>query len=181
MSWFDQLSKAVRGRRAPKYRATDPLDPKQFVYIADDGSARELEADQIRHLGASYDAADGARPSIKDSYDNRTFGGRISGYLERRNLPSGLTVRAISELEPVTTGDQAIAIAALGFSRWIGIDAKQPDEAYRAELVDGVWCVTGSWQRYGGDFKAYISAASGRLMRYGKWGAPMLGTSRSTK
>jgi len=59
-----------------------------FVMVEDDGSARELtaqERDVLNHV--DYSLGDGAIPYIKESYDSRKLDGRIGGYLERRKLP----------------------------------------------------------------------------------------------
>jgi hypothetical protein len=58
-----------------------------YVYINDDGSARELDNDEKEYLNAKFHGADGARPYIKFRYESLTPDGRIGGYLERRQLP----------------------------------------------------------------------------------------------
>ena len=65
-----------------------------FVFIADDGSARELSTAEADFLATAFDAGDGGRPYVKPHYDSRTPDGRLLGFLARRELPDGLRVRA---------------------------------------------------------------------------------------
>ncbi|HXT17004.1 MAG TPA: hypothetical protein VN706_15290 [Gemmatimonadaceae bacterium] len=64
-----------------------------FVFVADDGSARELTAAEADFLATAFDAGDGARPYVKRHYDSRTPDGRLLGFLPRAELPEGLSVR----------------------------------------------------------------------------------------
>jgi HAMP domain-containing protein len=65
----------------------------RYVYVENDGAARELDADEQEYLNTSFHPADGARPYIKISYESLTPDGRLSGYLRRRQLPKGILVR----------------------------------------------------------------------------------------
>ncbi|HEX2780002.1 MAG TPA: hypothetical protein VHM30_10910 [Gemmatimonadaceae bacterium] len=77
--------------------ARDDTDARaRFVWVDDDGSARELTADECRYLATAFEGADGGRPYIKDRYRSRTPDGRLGGYLERRMLPRGTVVRSTS-------------------------------------------------------------------------------------
>jgi hypothetical protein len=67
-----------------------------YVYINDDGSARELDDDEKEYLNSKFHGADGARPYIKFRYESLTPDGRIGGYLERRQLPSVIEISPIS-------------------------------------------------------------------------------------
>ncbi|WP_284350401.1 hypothetical protein [Roseisolibacter agri] len=71
----------------------DAPDPTQFVWVEDDGSARELTPDEQEYLGTEFPPGDGARPYIKWRYGARTPDGRLSGFLERRKLPARVVVR----------------------------------------------------------------------------------------
>lgn len=64
-----------------------------FVFVEDDGSARELTAHEAEVLATSFDATDGNRPYIKRRYDSRTPTGRLSGFLPQSELPTGFPVR----------------------------------------------------------------------------------------
>lgn len=70
----------------------------EYVFVEDDGTARELDADEQEYLQEKFHPADGARPYIKFRYESRTPDGRIGGYLRRRQLPKRIPVR------PIVTG-----------------------------------------------------------------------------
>jgi hypothetical protein len=42
-------------------------NPTDYVHVEEDGSARELEPDELEYLATAFDGADGARPYIKSS------------------------------------------------------------------------------------------------------------------
>ncbi|HSS14567.1 MAG TPA: hypothetical protein VLL04_11775, partial [Rhizomicrobium sp.] len=65
---------------------------RQFVYINEDGTARELTASEHEYLNTTYHGADGARPYIKGRYQSQTPDKKIWGYLARRKLPPGMSV-----------------------------------------------------------------------------------------
>lgn len=155
-------------------RLVPALNPTLYVYIGRGGLAYELEADQVGYLSKPYYADDGARPALKSSYDSINYNGSQQGYLERELLPSNIEVRALDGLVTVKTAEQAAAIAVAGFSESIGVLGARPDKPFEVELNAGVWCVKGTWLSYGGVREAYVSAATGRLIRYGKYGPPEL-------
>jgi hypothetical protein len=70
-----------------------PGEPGQYVYIDDDGSARELTPDEEVYLATEFLPGDGAAPYVKSSYRQRTSTGLLRGYLARRDLPRGIAVR----------------------------------------------------------------------------------------
>jgi hypothetical protein len=71
---------------------TNGIYSHQFVYINEDGTARELTADEHEYLNTIYHGADGARPYIKERYQSLTPDKKIWGYLLRRQLPPGMLV-----------------------------------------------------------------------------------------
>ena len=79
-----------------KYReATSQDDARaKFVYVEDDGSARELTVDECVFLSTEFEAFDGGRPYVKSSYRARTPDGRLRGFLERRKLPRRVAIRS---------------------------------------------------------------------------------------
>lgn len=86
---------SVEGGRMRLQAARDAADARaRFVWVDDDGSARELTADECRYLATPFEGADGGRPYIKSRYKARTPDGRLGGYLERRMLPRGVVVRS---------------------------------------------------------------------------------------
>lgn len=73
-----------------------PLRPKEdgfkYVHVDYDGSVRELYPEEVEHLSQKYDGADGSRPYIKNSYEQKTPDGKISGYILRRRVPKDMTI-----------------------------------------------------------------------------------------
>lgn len=67
-----------------------------YVYVSQDGTARELCDDERRYLVEVFPPGDGARPYIKDLYSDRDGWGSISGFILRRRLPSALTVKPVN-------------------------------------------------------------------------------------
>ncbi|MFZ4606277.1 MAG: hypothetical protein ACOYM5_08460 [Caulobacter sp.] len=64
------------------------LTPQHYVYIEDDGTSRELTAEEAIFLKTPFNEDDLAQPYIKWSYEELTHDGKIGGFLERRLLPS---------------------------------------------------------------------------------------------
>ncbi len=176
---------------------TDTQTATKYVYIEDDGTARELEADEIEYLSTTFHGADGARPYIKSSYEQRTPDNRPVGYLLRSKLPDGVEVKSISEAVPVRTPEDAIVIAKDGLPVMYVVKSGTPlvrvvGKSGRAEfgvpgldvslggfsatLDAGVWRVvrTPDPTRAGTEHSCFvdISAASGRIIRYGAVAAP---------
>ena len=96
LGWAAALAVAIflvawarRANRPP----LKPGEPGQYVYIDDDGSARELTPDEEVYLATEFLPGDGAAPYVKSSYRQRTSDGRLRGYLERRELPRHISVR----------------------------------------------------------------------------------------
>jgi hypothetical protein len=67
--------------------------PYPYVYVEADGTARDLHAGERAYLETEFEGADGARPYIKGTYQQRDGGGDLSGYLKRSKLPAGVLVR----------------------------------------------------------------------------------------
>ena len=65
----------------------------RYVYVNNDGSARELTADEQVYLNTEFSGGDGARPYIKFRYESLTPDGRISGFLERRQVPAKIEIQ----------------------------------------------------------------------------------------
>ena len=79
---------AFRGRRRR------PADGGvEYVFVENDGSARELASDERAYLQAEHHPADGGRPYVKSWYEARTPDGRLGGYLRRVQLPRHVPIR----------------------------------------------------------------------------------------
>jgi hypothetical protein len=75
---------------------TRPRRPKekgyQYVWVEEDGSAREVTADERKYLETEFLPGDGARPYIKLRYETLNGRGSIAGYLPRRQLPKNIAI-----------------------------------------------------------------------------------------
>jgi hypothetical protein len=82
------------GRRRPDAAKmmADGTYAQQFVWIDDDGTARELTDEEKDYLNTDFHPTDGARPNIKFKYDSLTPDGKMRGYLWRHELPLGMPV-----------------------------------------------------------------------------------------
>jgi len=67
-----------------------------FVYVNQDGTARELSLDERDYLATEFSPGDGGRPYIKGTYNDRDGWGSISGFLLRRRLASSITVKPVN-------------------------------------------------------------------------------------
>jgi hypothetical protein len=74
--------------------ASSPADAlERFVWVDDDGSSRELSADECAYLATAFERFDSGRPHLKKSYRALNPDGRMRGFLERRRLPPKLRHR----------------------------------------------------------------------------------------
>ena len=82
-------------RAVVKYKEATTQDDAhaKFVYVEDDGSARELTVDECIFLSTEFEAFDSGRPYVKSRYRARTPDGRLCGFLERRKLPRRVAIR----------------------------------------------------------------------------------------
>lgn len=73
-----------------------PLRPKEpgfrYVRINEDGSARELDEDEMDYLNTDFEGGDSGRPYIKENYRFLTPDGKMHGYLWRCHLPKGVPI-----------------------------------------------------------------------------------------
>lgn len=74
-------------------RSRRPAEPGfEWVYIEDDGSAREVTEAEGKRLTTDYPAGDSRRPYVKLRYESRDDQGRRRGFLRRRQLPPDVPV-----------------------------------------------------------------------------------------
>lgn len=78
-----------------------PLRPKEsgfeYVYVENDGTARELYADEIEYLKEEFHPTDGARPYIKSRYKSLTPDKKISGFIQRNRLPKKVQIKNVAQ------------------------------------------------------------------------------------
>jgi hypothetical protein len=86
----------LAGRRAyarDRIAKADGSFARQFVWVEDDGSVRELTSDELVYLNTEFHPGDGARPYVKARYSARSPDNRVSGFLPRRKVPRKIIVR----------------------------------------------------------------------------------------
>jgi hypothetical protein len=69
----------------------------EYVYIEDDGNAREVTEVERRRLTTEYEDGDSRRPYIKLRYESRDDQGRRRGFLRRRQLPADVPIARSDE------------------------------------------------------------------------------------
>jgi|SRR4051812_19670990 hypothetical protein len=77
----------------PSYQELDAgTYANHFVHVDEDGTARELTADEKIYLNTRFHPNDGARPYIKYRYGQKTPNGEMSGFLLRRRVPRAIPI-----------------------------------------------------------------------------------------
>lgn len=89
---WDRLQMLL-GRRTAKENGAKTFE---FVYVNQDGTARELSSDERDYLSTDFLPNDGARPYIKRSYAALDGWGSMSGFLRRRKLPPSVAVKPVN-------------------------------------------------------------------------------------
>lgn len=64
----------------------------KFVYVNQDGSAREVSPGEQAYLSEKFSGGDGGRPYIKFRYESADGWGSRSGFIERRRVPSRVAI-----------------------------------------------------------------------------------------
>lgn len=101
-----------------------------FVYVNQDGSVRELSADERAYLSETFAPGDGGRPYIKGSYGSLDGWGSISGFLPRELVPRYVVIEPVN---PAYVPPQYDALnSMIEDSRRVGdIVAEDPDGSVR--------------------------------------------------
>jgi hypothetical protein len=103
----------------------------EYVYVNQDGTARELSPGERAYLAASFAPADGARPYVKSSYDALDGWGSRSGFLRRSDLPPNVSVQPVNaQYDLPVSRDPADVAAELGEL----LGAATPQEGRRRRL-----------------------------------------------
>jgi hypothetical protein len=77
-------------------RLRRPQEPGfRFVYINQDGSARELSPEEQRYLSQEFSLGDSGGPYIKASYESLDGWGSQSGFIARRRVPIQVVIRPV--------------------------------------------------------------------------------------
>jgi hypothetical protein len=97
-----------------------------LVYVSLDGSVRELSEREKEHVSQKFMFGDGARPWIKPTYRSRDGWGNLSGYVERRRLPSRIAIHPVNPNYDMAAKDLKVDI--LGMQRAIGDSLVKNDD-----------------------------------------------------
>jgi hypothetical protein len=73
-------------------QVSKPRKERDYVYINQDGSARELTSDERAYLAEEFYPGDGGRPYIKSRHSTKDGWGSFSGFLSRDDLPANVPV-----------------------------------------------------------------------------------------
>jgi hypothetical protein len=71
-------------------------DPSEYIYVNQDGSARQLSDSERNYLSTEFAPKDGGRPYIKANYESRDGWGSLSGFLPFSKLPSAVAVQPVN-------------------------------------------------------------------------------------
>jgi hypothetical protein len=72
----------------------------RYVYVNEDGTARELHPNERQYLETEFLPGDGAAPHVKQSYGVLNGWGEIRGFLERSKLPAGMPIQDAPKQDP---------------------------------------------------------------------------------
>lgn len=67
----------------------------KFVYVNQDGTARELSPGEREYVSAEYSGGDSGRPYIKSSFESVDGWGSQSGFIPRRRVPTEIRILPI--------------------------------------------------------------------------------------
>lgn len=80
-----------------------PLRPKEtgfkYVYVKEDGTVNELDEKDAEYLNTDFFPADGARPYIKNRYNQLTPNNKISGFIQRSRVPKRFKINTLQNLQ----------------------------------------------------------------------------------
>jgi len=91
---------ALEAARKRNYGRVVSKPSEVLVRIAVDGSAWELTDDEKQYVDTEFSPFDGARPYIKESYEQRTASGAINGFVDKRKVPPEVPVNPASPEPP---------------------------------------------------------------------------------
>ena len=89
--------------------AESDFEPYPYIYVIEDGSARELRRSEKEHLETRFEGADSGRPYLKSSYRDKNGWGELTGYLRRAKLPKTTPVNPAPPEDAASPREQQIA------------------------------------------------------------------------
>ena len=76
-------------------RRRGPEEGFEYVYVNQDGSARELSPAERDYLSMDFEGGDGGRPYVKAGYRSRDGWGSLSGFIKRRDVPARIAIAPV--------------------------------------------------------------------------------------
>lgn len=104
----------------------------RYVYVNDDGSARELTNEEQEYLDQEFQPADGGRPYIKSRYESRDGWGNLSGFIERQKVPVRIAIVPVDPTIDVEQEDKASDPRAIYLAAG-DIVTENPDGSFTCE------------------------------------------------
>lgn len=77
------------------------LNPYPYVYVNEDGSARELHVSERTILETPYSPLDSGQPYIKNSYEQKDGRKKLCGYCPRVKIPSTIHILPAPQEDPI--------------------------------------------------------------------------------
>ena len=74
--------------------------PYPYVFVNNDGTARELHPDECSYLETRFYPTDGGRPYVKGTYDQKNGLGELGGFCLRSKIPSDLEIQGAPSENP---------------------------------------------------------------------------------
>ncbi|MGI4826662.1 MAG: hypothetical protein ACRYFU_00470 [Janthinobacterium lividum] len=100
------------------------IHPYPFIYVENEGGARELSRREREYLETPFIAPDGARPYAKWRYKEKNGWGELSGFLKRNKLPRGTPIAPAPLNEP----ERAAKSETIRRAREYGADIVENDD-----------------------------------------------------
>jgi len=97
---WQALVVASEAARKRNYGRVVPKPSEVLVRIAVDGSAWELTDKEKQYVDTEFSPFDGARPYIKESYEQRTASGAINGFVDKKKVPPEIPINPASPESP---------------------------------------------------------------------------------
>ena len=95
-------------------------NPYPYVQVNDDGTVRELRAEERSFLETRFSPGDGGRPAVKESYRSKNGWGSVRGFCRRDKIPSDIEILSAEPKSPSISLEKSLQkqldeIKKLGF------------------------------------------------------------------
>jgi hypothetical protein len=102
--------------------------PYPYVHVEDDGTVRELHANERKNLETPFHPADGSRPHVKNSYNQKNAVGSMRGYCLRSKIPSSTVINDPPAEYPSTWSEQEVIEHLIKLSKEQGFEPIKDEE-----------------------------------------------------